>query len=78
MVSGLVPGSSPVALSARQGRKLADARNAIERGIAACHTGLDLVAGDIRDALTALGSVFGWGASDEILDAVFREFCVGK
>lgn len=79
VTSGSVPGgASHAALSARQRRDIIEAREAIDRGAAACRLGLDLAASDIRDALTALGSVLGWGAGDEILDAVFRDFCVGK
>ena len=33
---------------------------------------------DMRDALYALGSVTGDGATEEILDVVFSKFCIGK
>jgi tRNA modification GTPase len=77
--SGLVPGGAHhTALSSRQRRMLREARLALERGTVSCGRGLDLAASDIRDALTALGSVLGWGATEEILDAIFRDFCIGK
>ncbi len=77
--SGRVPGAAHhAALSLRQKRALDEARRALVRGIESSAQGLDLAASDIRDALTALGSVLGWGATEEILDAVFRDFCIGK
>jgi len=39
---------------------------------------LDMVALDIQDALGALGEITGEVSSEEILDAVFSGFCVGK
>ena len=77
--SGRVSGAAHhAALSLRQERALEEARAALQRGIESSAQGLDLAASDIRDALTALGSVLGWGATEEILDAVFRDFCIGK
>jgi len=38
----------------------------------------DLVSIDIRDAVSALGEVTGEAVSDEIIDRIFEEFCVGK
>ncbi len=79
ITSGLVPaGAFQAALSARQRHELSSARSAVRRAAEVCPLGLDLAASDIRDALTALGSVLGWGADEEILDAIFRDFCVGK
>ncbi|MFC1671975.1 tRNA uridine-5-carboxymethylaminomethyl(34) synthesis GTPase MnmE, partial [Planctomycetota bacterium] len=79
VTSGLAPGGAHHAvLSARQRQMILQARASMERGIESCGRGLDLAASDIRDALTFFGSVLGWGATEEILDAVFRDFCVGK
>ena len=38
----------------------------------------DLVAIDIRDALSHLGEITGEVTNDEILDNIFRNFCIGK
>lgn len=40
--------------------------------------GLDLLAIDLRDALSAIGSVTGETTCDEVLDAIFSSFCIGK
>lgn len=38
----------------------------------------DLLSADLRDALYHLGSITGEITTDEILDSIFRNFCVGK
>ncbi len=57
-------------------RALAQVRDALH-----AHTqGLspDVVAIDLTEAIHALGEVTGESASDELLDAIFANFCVGK
>ncbi|GAC1692075.1 MAG: hypothetical protein NVS9B9_14460 [Ktedonobacteraceae bacterium] len=39
---------------------------------------LDFVSIDLRAAYEALGEVTGEAASDDLLDTIFREFCIGK
>jgi tRNA modification GTPase len=39
---------------------------------------LELLAVDLRDALSALGAVTGETTTDEILDQIFSSFCIGK
>ena len=38
----------------------------------------ELVAVDLQDALDHIGSVTGMVTSEEVLDAIFAEFCIGK
>ena len=40
--------------------------------------GLDLVAEELRAAIRQLGRVTGKVGVEEILDVVFRDFCIGK
>lgn len=39
---------------------------------------LDLVAAEVREALSALGEITGETATEEILDRIFSQFCIGK
>jgi tRNA modification GTPase len=39
---------------------------------------MELAALDIRGALSALGEIAGETATEQILDQVFRDFCIGK
>ncbi len=59
----------------------------VERAVGACERTLesmqaempaDLVAVDLQDAVDALGEITGEVTSDDILDAMFSDFCVGK
>lgn len=82
-VAGGAPEPRPgeAVASARQaealGRCLAAARRAVA-GLAAGEVQPELVSLDLSEALAALGEVDGQGAPDEVIDAVFSEFCVGK
>lgn len=49
----------------------------VERGIEASMP-LDAIAVDLQEALAAIGEITGEVTSEEILDAVFGGFCVGK
>ena len=52
----------------------------LEEGRKGCRQGmpLDIISIDIREAWTGLGEITGETASEEILDRVFSEFCIGK
>ncbi|MFN0064183.1 MAG: tRNA uridine-5-carboxymethylaminomethyl(34) synthesis GTPase MnmE [Myxococcaceae bacterium] len=39
---------------------------------------LEVVAGELHDALLALGEITGETATQEVLDAIFARFCIGK
>jgi tRNA modification GTPase len=41
-------------------------------------TPLDLVAADLAAAAAALGTITGAVTSEDVLDRVFAEFCIGK
>ncbi len=66
----------PGALRARHVRALDEAVEALDRFSAAPQT--DLAAEDLRLAVRALGRVTGRVDVEDLLDAVFREFCIGK
>jgi tRNA modification GTPase len=58
-------------------RRAADALQAALQGLDN-GTPLDLVSFDIRAAAAALGEITGARIDDELLDRIFREFCIGK
>jgi len=70
----------PTLTSARQFDALAKAEASLTRAIDALGHGVpaDLIAVDLQAALDHVGAVTGVVTSEEILDAVFREFCIGK
>jgi tRNA modification GTPase len=78
----LRPASEGVAICRERHRlALIDARCALERSLAAVSAGLgeELVAIDLRDSLHAVGRVVGTQvSSEEVLNKIFSDFCVGK
>ncbi len=61
-------------------RSLEDARNALDSVIEGLETGrsAELVAVDLRDAIESLGVIIGAVTTEDILDRVFADFCIGK
>ncbi len=66
--------------SARQREALEAAAAALAAGGEALGAGEppELAAVELRVALERLGRVLGAGVGDEVLDAIFRRFCIGK
>lgn len=69
-----------VITNARHRELLLRAKAALGRAAEAIDGGMpaDIASIDINDALDALGSLTGEVVSDDIVEAVFHEFCVGK
>lgn len=57
----------------RAKNSLEDAEEALERGLP-----LDLVTVDLRSAWEILGEITGITVGEEIIERIFRDFCVGK
>ncbi len=64
----------------RHQRALAEAADAAAAAVRALESGLpeEFAAADLRRARDAVGAVLGRGAAGDVLDAIFREFCIGK
>ncbi|HWZ37421.1 MAG TPA: tRNA uridine-5-carboxymethylaminomethyl(34) synthesis GTPase MnmE [Bradyrhizobium sp.] len=62
----------------RQRRLLEDTAAALERSTAAIAQGEELAAEDLRSAAYSLGRLLGRVDVEDILDVIFREFCIGK
>ncbi len=65
--------------SERHRDALARAAEAIERAVLAEQVStLEVVAGELQLATSALGEITGENAHDALLDEIFRRFCIGK
>jgi tRNA modification GTPase len=63
----------------RQRRALQDAAEALRRAVAEGPAGREeVIAEDLRVAATALGRLLGRVDVEDVLDAIFRDFCIGK
>jgi tRNA modification GTPase len=69
-------GDSPAITRARHRSALAECAVSLERAQAA--TSPELVAEDVRLAARALGRITGRVDVEDLLDVIFREFCIGK
>ncbi len=86
LASRTVPGRSSAERSsaelgtARQRRIVEEALSSLRHAAACAKEGypLDAIAQDLEDAAAALGEITGEVTTDDILDAVFSGFCVGK
>lgn len=69
-----------VMINARHQDALRRAREAVARGLAALRAGqsLEFAALDLRIAVNAAGEVVGKTATEDLLDAIFSRFCIGK
>lgn len=66
--------------SKRQKLNLERAKEALESALLAqkAQLPLDIISADIQEALEALGEITGEVTTDDILDEIFSNFCVGK
>jgi len=62
----------------RHRHALQEARNALRHGLAAPEDRPELLAEDLRLAMRAIGRITGVVDVEELLDFVFRDFCIGK
>jgi tRNA modification GTPase len=62
----------------RQRSLLRDTADSLKRGLDAAALGEELVAEELRRAALSLGRLLGRVDVEDILDVIFREFCIGK
>jgi tRNA modification GTPase len=86
MIAGMVTKDGTVAaehgwaVNERHRRELELTRAALERALETAGMGLspELIALDLRDALDHLGMIIGATYTDDILERIFSDFCIGK
>jgi tRNA modification GTPase len=71
-------GDAPALTRPRHRHALAQASAALKHGLAAPADRPELLAEDLRLAMRAIGRITGQVDVEELLDFVFRDFCVGK
>jgi len=71
-------GSAPVLTRPRHRHALREALAHLQHGLAAPESQPELLAEDLRLAMRAIGHITGVVDVEELLDFVFRDFCIGK
>jgi tRNA modification GTPase len=74
--AAIMPGEGELALNRRQASHIAEARESLQR--ASLADDFVLVAEDIRGARSAFDRLTGRAGVEEVLDALFGRFCLGK
>lgn len=76
---GAIPGESPLVVDLRHARVVEEAREGLERALGALSAyPLELAGIDLREAWKKLGEITGETVSEELLEKIFSEFCIGK
>jgi tRNA modification GTPase len=80
VAQGGVAAPSPVAINARHRQCLGRAHGHLAEALGSARAGLpaDFLAIDVKAAIAALGEVTGDAITEDVLEEVFRRFCVGK
>jgi tRNA modification GTPase len=78
LAADLAPGESPLITRARHRTALDACRRAIERAATGRGSAEELRAEELRRATDALGRITGRVDVEDLLDVIFREFCIGK
>ncbi len=71
-----VAGAAPIVTRVRHRRALEDCRDGLARALGADEVAL--AAEDLRLAIRALGRITGRVDAEDLLDVIFKEFCIGK
>jgi tRNA modification GTPase len=75
--SAFAPGESPLITRSRYRHSLTACRASIEAARSTT-VGAEVVAEELRRATDALGRITGRIDVEDLLDVIFREFCIGK
>lgn len=81
VLGGSTPAVDDVLItSLRHKQALSAALNALERAQQAVQSGnaFELISADVQEALHSLGEITGETTSEDILEAIFSRFCIGK
>lgn len=76
----VAPAESPVVSNSRHVEAFERVAKSLDAVLRAADLGLpaDIMAVDLREALTALGEITGETVDDEVIDRIFANFCIGK
>lgn len=76
----LAPGAEEVAVNSRHAEALQKATEGLATASSSLATRAapELIASDLRISLQALESILGVGTSEDVLDRLFAQFCIGK
>ncbi|WP_306149166.1 MULTISPECIES: tRNA uridine-5-carboxymethylaminomethyl(34) synthesis GTPase MnmE [unclassified Roseibium] len=71
-------GEAPLATRARHRHYLTDCQSGLDQAVSSDHLPTELRAEDLRRAADSLGRITGRIDVEDLLDVIFRDFCIGK
>ena len=79
-MGGIETGSDAVLVNVRHIEAVARAKKSVQHAYDSFTSGmpLDFISIDMSEAVEALGEITGMTVSEEVVDRIFKEFCVGK
>ena len=79
-MGGIETDANAVLVNVRHIEAVTRAKNAIRHAYNSYTSGmpLDFISIDMTEAVEALGEITGMTVSEEVVDRIFKEFCVGK
>ncbi len=77
---GLEPSEGVLITHLRHRSALERAKTSLDQALVSIqqHTAAECIAADLRVAINAIGEIIGETTTDDILDRIFKEFCIGK
>lgn len=80
LARGVFPSDGVVVSNVRHRRALEEAKASLEQALRTAESAMppDLVSTDLRAAAESLGTITGETVSEDVLDRIFGEFCIGK
>ncbi len=77
-LGGAVKADGVLVTNPRHHAALSQAAGALRKALEAPHAAPELLAVDVREAVWQLGTIVGATTTDDLLDRVFSQFCIGK
>jgi len=80
LIKGRISETDEVIFSERHYNSLYNASEALKRGISALKSNFepDISSIDLEDAAANMGEITGQTVNDEVIDSIFKNFCIGK
>ena len=80
LTQGLEPSEGVLITHLRHRSALERAKTSLDQALVSVqrHMAAECIAADLRVAINAIGEIIGETTTDDILDRIFREFCIGK
>jgi tRNA modification GTPase len=80
LTQGLEPSEGVLITHLRHRSALERAKTSLDQALVSVqgHMAAECIAADLRVAINAIGAIIGETTTDDILDRIFKEFCIGK